>query len=211
MKPRLPNRATRDINLVKRDTWNALVDCVAYAMEHPRGDGRTILNLGDGNLQARGGGSGGRSGVSGTSGMFSIVEGDDGTFKVMDTSPAAKADSAGIAHVNNKAFDVAAASFRKPTDGTLYVLLHYDAESLLQEAVELSGIAYDGAQGATPTLCIETASELPESTFGHTYYLIGRVAAKDGVVSISQDHRPGNLYMQWYGYAVGIGEEVVHA
>lgn len=48
MKPRLPPRISASVNQITPATWNAIVDCLAYAMSHPRGDGITVFNrMGD--------------------------------------------------------------------------------------------------------------------------------------------------------------------
>lgn len=207
MKPKLPNRAVKDLNLIRRNSWNGLLECVAYAMEHPRGDGRTILNLGDGNMTARPGRGGGDVVAGDNTGMFTILE-RDGEILVLDTGMPDNTTSAGIAHVNNAPFKVPAVRYPLPEDGMLYVYLHYDASAVLAKALELSGITYDGKTPDGPKATIETSEEPMKSTFQHTYYLIGRISVLEKSVTIMQDHRPGNLYMEWYGYAVGIAEEV---
>lgn len=66
MKPTIPRKTNRDVQVIRAETWNALVECLAYAMEHPRGDGSTILNDGSGNLRAAAGrGFGGGASATG--------------------------------------------------------------------------------------------------------------------------------------------------
>jgi hypothetical protein len=43
MRHPLPRKISVDIHGITAATWNQLVDCVAYAMDHPRGDGHHIL------------------------------------------------------------------------------------------------------------------------------------------------------------------------
>lgn len=48
MRPQLPRKVNTYIDRISCETWNRLIDCLAYAMSHPRGDSRTIRNsLGD--------------------------------------------------------------------------------------------------------------------------------------------------------------------
>ena len=71
MRPRLPQRISVPINQISAATWNSLIDCLAYAMTHPRGDGMTVFNhLGDILSADR---SSGSSGVSGTAGLFQVT------------------------------------------------------------------------------------------------------------------------------------------
>ncbi len=66
MKPTIPRKTNRDVQVIRAETWNALLECLAYAMEHPRGDGSTILNDGAGNLRAAAGrGFGGGASATG--------------------------------------------------------------------------------------------------------------------------------------------------
>ncbi|MDD4817122.1 MAG: hypothetical protein PHI85_04035 [Victivallaceae bacterium] len=41
MPPKLPRRVVGAIDRLRADTWNRLLDCVEYAMCHPRADGKT--------------------------------------------------------------------------------------------------------------------------------------------------------------------------
>ena len=220
MKPKMPNRAGSDLNAIRRESWNSLLDCVEYAMEHPRGDGNTIQNLGNGILRTRhGNGGGGANGGGAGVGMFTLVrmpaaEGASEKVAVLDTSIPGNTTSAGVAHVNNQPCQVAAKEFDMPASGTLYIYLHLNAAKTGSDAIELSDVEMDGNEtiGTGITLVLEGLSETPRRTFAHTYYLVGRVTALNGgAVAISQDHRPGNLYMLWFGEAVGIGEEVNNA
>lgn len=219
MKPKMPNRAGSDLNVIRRESWNSLLDCVDYAMEHPRGDGNTIQNMGNGILRTRRGGGGGGTGGGGAGmGMFTLVrkpaeEGVSEKVAVLDMSIPGNTTSAGVAHVNNQPHQVAAKEFDMPASGTLYIYLHLNAARTGSDAIELSDVEMDGSEtiGTGITLALEGLEEPPRSSFAHTYYLVGRVTALDGTVAISQDHRPGNLYMLWFGEAVGIGEEVDNA
>ena len=215
MKPKMPNRAGSDLNVIRRESWNALLDCVNYAMEHPRGDGNTIMNVGGGILRTRNGGGGdGANGAGLGDGMFTLVQLESGKVAVLDTSVPGNTASAGIAHVNNQPYHVASAEFAAPSSGTLYIYLHLNATRTSADAAELSDVDLDGSEtiGTEITLTLEGLSEPPRSTFAHTYHLIGRVTMpEEGIVAISQDHRPGNLYMLWHGNGVGIGEEVDNA
>ena len=64
MKPKFPSipYGTTPVRAIAPSWFRELRDFCEWAADHPRGDGYTILNTGDGTLQARrtaGGGSGG--------------------------------------------------------------------------------------------------------------------------------------------------------
>ena len=72
MRPKLPPKITAAVNQISIGTWNALIDCLQYAMSHPRGDGRTILNRQGDLLSAGRPGSGtGSGGIFG--GAFTVI------------------------------------------------------------------------------------------------------------------------------------------
>ena len=80
MKPSLPPKVSTAIDRISAETWNRIIDCLAYAMNHPRGDGITVFNrLGDLlTTNSRSNGSGGNSLV----GLFHVDNNGDGTLTV---------------------------------------------------------------------------------------------------------------------------------
>jgi len=52
MPPSLPSRPSKDADKISASWLCKLLDCVAYAMTNPRGDGKTILNESSGTLRA---------------------------------------------------------------------------------------------------------------------------------------------------------------
>lgn len=52
-KPTLPRKVSATIDKITAQTWAQLIDCVAWGMEHPRGDGDTILNTDNSILRVR--------------------------------------------------------------------------------------------------------------------------------------------------------------
>ena len=140
-------------------------------------------------------------------GMFAIVipPPEDGEeppvmrIAVEDTSFAKHKDHpAGIAHVNNQPFAVE--RFEMPDGerlpvGMTYVYLEY-----------LTPVEQTDTEEAMPASCaIRLFQEMQESTPSKAYHLIGRVEriagehGADDRLEIHQDHRPGNLYMTWWG------------
>ena len=53
-KPYPPKKVSGDIDRIRAQTWNQLIDCLVYAMTHPRGDGITVLNTAADLLSAAG-------------------------------------------------------------------------------------------------------------------------------------------------------------
>ena len=54
MKPKVPNKIHSSIKEITPQTWNQLIDCITYAMDHPRGDGHSIfLDASSGMLKLR--------------------------------------------------------------------------------------------------------------------------------------------------------------
>ena len=83
MKPKFPNipYGTTPVRAIAPSWFRELRDFCEWAADHPRGDGYTILNTGDGTLQARratGGGSGG----SVTFPCYRVTKNNDGTLDV---------------------------------------------------------------------------------------------------------------------------------
>lgn len=60
-KPFMPSRPSGEVSRISAQWLCQLMDCIEYAMDHPRGDGSTILNFEGGILKAeeQTGGSGG--------------------------------------------------------------------------------------------------------------------------------------------------------
>jgi hypothetical protein len=74
MPPSLPSRPTKDPDKLSASWLCKLLDCVAYGMSNPRGDGKTILNESAGTLRALrqpGGGSDGGAAAPYT--LFEVV------------------------------------------------------------------------------------------------------------------------------------------
>ena len=81
MKPSLPPKVSTSIDRISAATWNRLIDCLAYGMSHPRGDGHTIFNrLGD--LLSTGRSSSSGSGGSSLVGFFRVTDNGDGILTV---------------------------------------------------------------------------------------------------------------------------------
>lgn len=88
MRPQLPPEASNPVDRISVATWRRILTCLEYAMDHPRGDGVTILNQSGGTLRALSGPSGG-DGVAavastGYNGYFKVINAtvDDGVFQV---------------------------------------------------------------------------------------------------------------------------------
>ncbi len=65
MTPTLPRKITGAVDRLKAETWNALLDCVKYAMTNPKADNRTIIKTETGQLMvARPGGKSAAGGAN---------------------------------------------------------------------------------------------------------------------------------------------------
>lgn len=131
--------------------------------------------------------------ASSPKGMFHILPDDtrkpeEGRlhYLVADDHDAARA-TAGVAHVNNQPFTVAA--FRRTADAPEFILLRFTDETT------------DAEGHAVPAVCdIVALPNSPESTPDVSYHLIGRIVRDaGGGLAIAQDHAPGNLYHLWFG------------
>ena len=81
--PRLPAVPPRRIDQIEPSWFQTLNECLEYAMTHPRGDGKTILNDPGGTLRSTGGGHGGDDAQisgSGYEGPFALTL-EDGALK----------------------------------------------------------------------------------------------------------------------------------
>lgn len=108
-----------------------------------------------------------------------------------------KGAAAGIAHVNRQPFTVPVTDVVIAATGARhYVYLEFTAP------VE----ATDTAPAIPAAVAIVVKTGLMESTDAAVYHLIGQAWVKNGVLALSQDHIPGNVYMDWYGPCLGLLE-----
>lgn len=82
MRPSLPSRPSKDVDKISASWLCKLLDCVAYGMTNPRGDGKTILNESAGTLRAvRQPGGGTDSGADQYT-LFEVVKDSDTSVKI---------------------------------------------------------------------------------------------------------------------------------
>jgi hypothetical protein len=80
MKPSLPRKVTNDIDQISASVWNQLIDCLAYGLDCPKGDNKTIVRQGDYlHVIRSASGVGSTAEDSGYYGPFAIVKKDDST------------------------------------------------------------------------------------------------------------------------------------
>lgn len=129
-KPKPPRKSSKDVDRITARTWNALIDCLVYAMANPRGDGATIFNMGDGVLSARRARSAGVGGAMGAyQGPFAVTyDAEDNELKVRDASGGAGPGYCGYCLVNGKAVKVLNVSI--PATGSGYLVLKCKAIAL---------------------------------------------------------------------------------
>lgn len=104
--------------------------------------------------------------------------------------------TAGMAHVNRQPFQVATMEATIAATGRHYVYLEFKAPV---EATESTP-----AVPATVAAVVKTA--LMESNWHVVYHLLGQAWVENGTIRLSQDHIPGNVYMDWYGPCLGLLE-----
>ncbi len=127
MKPALPQTISRDVQCIKAATWNRLLECVAWAMDHPRGDGHTIQSDGAGNLRA----AAGRRGIRGgddddeSSGPFWTRIDEEKGQLVLENGDDEDDFTAGVIRCGIHNFIIHQQRFKLKA-GTLYVYVRYD-------------------------------------------------------------------------------------
>jgi hypothetical protein len=105
--------------------------------------------------------------------------------------------SAGIAHVNRQPFTVAVTEVVIAATGARhYVYLEFTPPV---EATDTTA-----AVAAAVVVVVKTA--LMDSTDAVVYHLIGQAWVENSAIALSQDHIPGNVYMDWYGPCIGLLE-----
>lgn len=134
MKPKLPQRTSRDIDQISRATWNQLLDCLVWAMDHPAGDGTTILNMGHGILRlgqiSSSGSSGGGTGAY--AGPFCIrmyrEQGEDDLQIQLYDGGNLRGTVAGIITGGSRRWTIAAQTYPLKA-GVMYAEVVYDPET----------------------------------------------------------------------------------
>ena len=150
MRPQLPQQISRDIDRIRAATWNRLLECLAWAMEHPRGDGATIMNNGDGVMSAPGTapGAAAAAGTSRYAGPFlAVLDAIDGSLVVRLVDGAAPASEwAGAVACGARNLRVPAQWFQAAA-GTLYLQVAFNEASKAVAASAALG-EYPSSPGA---------------------------------------------------------------
>jgi hypothetical protein len=144
-----------------------------------------------------------RGGASAWRGMFEMedrVELEDGEqvhkVKVFNGNDP-EGDLAGVVHVNRQPFEVPVTDVAIAADGTRhYVYLEFTAP---REATDTEDVV-------PAAVAVVAKTTLMESTEDAVYHLIGQAWVEDESLHLSQDHVPGNVYMEWYGPCLGLLE-----
>lgn len=147
---------------------------------------------------------GGGGGASSWHGMFEMAGLVDATttpgttiYKVKVFNGNDLTGSAGIAHVNRQPFTVAVTEVVIAATGARhYVYLEFTPPV---EATDTTA-----AVAAAVVVVVKTA--LMDSTDKVVYHLLGQAWVEEGAILLSQDHIPGNVYMDWYGPCLGLLE-----
>ncbi|MEA4862724.1 MAG: hypothetical protein VB042_05405 [Victivallaceae bacterium] len=189
-KPKLPQKITGRVQSIAASTWNALIDCVDWAMRHPAADNRTTVVTTAGEiavLNPRGAAAG--SGGSGAyAGDFTLIitgfntETGAPEAAVVDLERGRTTSYAGLVGVTGySSVDVPRYDFTV-TDGDTIV---YMRTTLSNNIV-------------TPEIML-TQSTIPYSTALYDVIEIGRVhySVAGGVLSLEQSWRGGPRYIEY--------------
>ena len=197
MKPNPPQRVTGDIDRIRAQTWNRLIDCLEYAMSHPRGDGITVLNTAAGLLTAAGvgGGTPAAAKQDGYNSYFKLTmtgsTGSGATIRIADGG----GDSRSYAVVNGGSSYAIPPYTETVSGGALFLLKYTPAQ------YNSGGQVVSGATMAISSLHSSggTFPSLPSGgTSGAYYYQLGRVVGSDGALKIVQDHTAGVVHFNWF-------------
>lgn len=175
MKPSLPQTISRDVQCIKAATWNRLLECVAWAMDHPKGDGRSIRNDGAGNLQAVAGrrGSGGGEDDEELLGPFWTRIDAEKNQLVLENGDDEEDPVAGVIRCGISNFSISRQTFGLK-EGVLYVYVRYNDKKY--------------TSGAT------FASKFPETPGKRTWTArIATVTKDDGEYVLSRVHHGSDL------------------
>ena len=82
MRPPIPHKVTAPVDRISAETWNRMVEALAYAMSHPRGDSVTIRNTDSDLLTALPSGSGAGGGAGGGLSLAVPVTAPSGAYGV---------------------------------------------------------------------------------------------------------------------------------
>lgn len=176
MPPPLPSRPSKDVDKISASWLCKLLDCVAYAMVNPRGDGKTIINESSGTLRAlRQPGGGTDGGGSEPFTLFEVVKGTDNSIVILGYNPAEKRYTHNYVDFGLSRFEI--------TDN--------QEISVSSGGVIYLDITYSG--GTQYIVTVEFGTDLPAQNNNHIYWYLATVIWADGKISEIQQPPTGMI------------------
>ena len=195
MRPPPPQKVSSDVDRIRAQTWNQLIECLVYAMAHPRGDGVTVLNTAADLLSAdvRGAAPGG-GGTAEYAGYFKLsLANTDGAYTVTIADGATGGNSTAVV---NGGTTYSIAPYSEVVTGDRLFFLKYTPAQYDQY----------GAVSAPATLVIASLGPaggvfpvLPSGGTDGAYYMqLGRCLWNAGTPTVVQDHTAGVAEFNWF-------------
>jgi len=164
MRPVLPKKPTRDVDKISASWLLRLMDCIEWAMNHPKGDGKTIYRNGETISTIRQSVNAPGNSTTGDSynGMFKVVKTADNKIKIVDgfADDYTAYTKAGDALINDTLFnDITAVEFTITANSFIYLI----------------------STGSTPTIQLFTSKQTYE--LGKSKTLISRIEFADSKIT----------------------------
>ncbi len=195
MLPSLPTRPTKDPDKLSASWLCKLLDCVAYGMANPRGDGKTILNESSGTLRAlRQPGGGTDGGASAYAGPFAVVKKDADAVtllgynqeagrlwqNIIDIGAYTSNEYIGLMAVDEQNLDI---TVENATGGWVYLDIHVvtTGTEIGQIASQYEVTLFFGA--------------FPAQTADHYYHRLAYLTINDGAIADIVQWQYGGIYL----------------
>jgi|GEM_PF-4453790 len=196
MRPYPPQKVSSDIDRIRAQTWNQLIECLVYAMSHPRGDGVTVLNTAADLLSAaaRGGAAPGGGGPAEYSGYFKLtLANTEGGYAVTIADGATGGDSTAVVN-GGRVWSVAPYTEAVAGDRLFFLKFtppEYDQYGAVTVPESLVIASLGPSGGVFPVL--------PDGGTDGAYYMqLGRLLWNSGAPRVVQDHTAGVAEFNWF-------------
>ena len=128
MRPVLPKKPTRDVDKITASWLCRLLDCVEWAMNYPKGDGKTTYRDGESIKALRQPGGAFVGTVADTyNGYFKVIQTAENKIKIVDGFDY-DASACGTALINDTEFNISSSEFTITANSWIYLITHYDED-----------------------------------------------------------------------------------